>query len=83
MDKPANGRFMPDPRVIAENRSNWPLDELKKVGDQWVAWNLEHSRMVAHHADPLKVLELVKAAGMDTAEIVMEWIPPEGEETII
>ncbi len=68
-----------DPNKYRENRSNFPLEELVPYGDQWVAWNSDATKILAHHEDMLQVTEMLKAMGMASAEVVLEWIPPGGE----
>lgn len=70
----------PDPVVYNANRSAVPLEELAKFGNQWTAWSRDGSRVVAHHEDALQVVEMVKASGLTMGDVVMEFIPPGGED---
>jgi hypothetical protein len=73
------GRIWTDRDAYVTNRSRYTPDELAPYGDQWVAWSSDGSRIVAHHEDLLRVAEQVKAAGYDSEDVLMEYIPPGGE----
>jgi hypothetical protein len=76
-----NGR--PDRGVYVENRSKFPLQELAKYGDQWVAWSLDGTTIVAHHEDLLEVGRILDKAGVNHQDVSFEWIPPGGEVDIL
>lgn len=69
----------PDNDVYNANRTAVPLEELAKIGNQWSAWSMDGSRIIAHHEDLYRLFELLKEQGLTTADVVMEFIPPEGE----
>ena len=79
MNNKASGRARHDRNVYLQNRCKHPLEELAKYGNQWVAWSADGSRIVAHHEDALEVTRMVDAAGIDSEDVVLEWIPPGGE----
>lgn len=59
-----------------ENRNNYPVEELMKYQDKWVAWTPDSSRIIAG-ADDINDLEpAVVAAGMEMSEVVFEYISP-------
>ena len=60
----------------SDNRHKFPLDKLAKYGGQWVAWSADGSRIVAHHEQFLTVLDMVKKAAIDPANVVLSSIPP-------
>jgi hypothetical protein len=78
--QPKNGK--PPWRVYVSNRSLAAQEEARKYPDQWIAWSADGTRIVAHHADPLEAIKLVKAAGLDTEDVVMAFEPPAGEEDV-
>lgn len=77
-EKPRQDGWPPDPVVYNANRSAVPLDELAKIGNQWSAWSMDGSRIIAHHEDLSQLFELLKEQGLTTADVVMEFIPPGG-----
>jgi hypothetical protein len=79
MPDQANGKPKHDRDVYVKNRSAFPLAELLKFGDQWLAWSADGTRIVAHHEDLLVVAERVKTAGIEPEDVTLEYIPPEGE----
>ncbi len=68
-----------DPDVYRRNRDSVPLDELVQYGDQWVAWCLDGTRVMAHHHDPNEMTNQLRIAGISSEDVVVEYIPPEGE----
>jgi hypothetical protein len=75
----ASGKVRVDRETYLANRERHSLAELSRYGDQWVAWSADGSRVLAHDADPLRVAEQVRAAGVDSEDVVLEYIPPGGE----
>ena len=79
MSKTTTNNGRPDRGVYVKNRSAFPLEELAKYGDQWVAWSLDGANILAHHEDLLAVGRLLDAAGVGHEDVSFEWIPPGGE----
>jgi hypothetical protein len=79
MTEKRNGKAARDPVVYRRNRDAHSLEELARYGDQWVAWSADGRDIVAHHADPNVVWDEVKAKGLSSEDVVVEWIPPGGE----
>jgi hypothetical protein len=79
MTKSSKVKPLPDHETYVKNRSRHSLDELARYGDQWVAWSADGTTVVAHHKDPLEVTAMVLAAGVDSEEVHLEWIPPDSE----
>ena len=71
---------VPGHDAYVKNRCGHSPDELALYADQWVAWSADGTAVVAHHADLVEVAAMVKAAGIDSEEVHLEWIPPDGEE---
>ena len=61
--------------VYVVNRAKWGVEELRPYAGQWLAWSLDGSRIVAHHADPNVVCDSVLAAGLTGEEVVLEGMP--------
>ncbi len=68
-----------DHDVYRENRSKYYPADLLPYAEEWVAWNLDASRIVAHHRDLLELGRIMDEAGIDPEEVNLEWIPPGGE----
>ncbi len=69
-----------DHDVYRENRYQFLPEDLLPYAEEWVAWSLDGSRIVAHHRDLLEVAKMLEASGIDWgAEVNFEWIPPGGE----
>lgn len=65
------------------NRGKFPLEKLAEHGGEWVAWNSDGTHIVAHHEQFLTLLEMVKAAGIDTANVVLSAILPRDEVQLL
>jgi hypothetical protein len=68
-----------DPYVYRDNRSKYVPADLLPYGEQWVAWSLDATRIIAHHRDLLEVGRMLDEAGIDSEDVNFEWIPPGGE----
>ncbi|HEY7156052.1 MAG TPA: hypothetical protein VH575_18960 [Gemmataceae bacterium] len=68
-----------DHDVYRENRSKFMPADLLPYAEEWVAWNLDASRIVAHHRDALELWRMLDEAGIDSESVNLEWIPPGGE----
>jgi hypothetical protein len=53
------------------NRDRFPREELAKYNGQYVAWNIDGTRIVAADADPLRVDAHLRALGLDPSEILV------------
>jgi hypothetical protein len=83
MNKNMSGKVPPDRRVYVENRKKWLPEDILPYAGQWVVWSADGSKIVAHHADLLKVARIVEEAGLDREEVVFDLIPPGGEVTTL
>jgi hypothetical protein len=83
MSELTNPKVRLDPNLYTRNRNRIPLKELARYGDQWVAWSLDGTRVVAHHEDPLALCRHLNDLGFACDDVVLEWIPPDGEVDIL
>jgi hypothetical protein len=68
-------KYMEMRRRFLANRSVISADELAKYAGQWVAWSPDGSRVAASSTDPAQLDDLLRAAGEDSADCVIEGIP--------
>jgi hypothetical protein len=64
-------------RKYLANRAMFPVDELAKYAGQWIAWSPDGAQIVAHANDPRALDDLIRAAGADPEECLVEGIPAE------
>ena len=83
MSEKRNAEGKPPWKVFVSNRGREAQEEAREFPDQWIAWSADGTHIVAHHPDPLEVVKMVKAAGVDSEDVVMAYEPPEGERDTI
>ena len=64
-----------DMQEYLKNRRAFPEAELAKHRGEWVAWSPDGTRMVATSRDPDALDDLVRAAGEDPENCLVEGIP--------
>jgi hypothetical protein len=64
-----------DMQTYLKNRVAFPLDELAKHRGEWVAWSPDGTRLVATSRKPEALDDLVRAAGENPENCVIEGIP--------
>jgi hypothetical protein len=64
-----------DNDLYNKNRGKYGHDELRPYAGEWLAWSLDGSTILAHHADVMEVDRQLREAGIDTARVVMERMP--------
>lgn len=62
-------------RKYLKNRRNFPLDEVAKHAGGWIAWSPDGTRIVASAKNAEDLDDLVRAAGEDPFDCVIEGIP--------
>ena len=67
--------YMEQTGVFLANRAKFPLEELEKYVGRWIAWSPDGTRIVADAADPRDIDDLVRAAGEDPEDCLVEGIP--------
>lgn len=60
--------------AYVRNRPAFPLDELEKYRDHYVAWNPEVTTIIAAVAKPEEIDPAIVAAGYDPGLCVVEFI---------
>jgi hypothetical protein len=78
MPEQRDGVVVSDRDLYVKNRNRRTLEELLAYEDQWVAWSRDGSRMVAHDKDPVAVTQAVKGLGVDSEQVILEYIPMGG-----
>jgi hypothetical protein len=58
-----------------KNRVAFPLEELAKHRGEWVAWSPDGTRLVAASPNPETLDKLIRAAGEDPENCLIEGIP--------
>jgi hypothetical protein len=76
VEKGVNKFGLIDANAYREARDRHTADELRPYAGQWVAWNFEGTKIVAHHEDAQEVVRQVRAIGLNTDRVVMEHLPP-------
>jgi hypothetical protein len=66
-----------DMRQYLKNRSAAPVDLLVKHRGEWIAWSPDGTHVVASTKNPEILDELVRNAGENPEECVVEGIPEE------
>lgn len=61
-----------------KNRSRFPVERLAEHAGRWVAWSPDGMRIVASSRNPGELHDLVRQAGEDPAECIIEGIPLAG-----
>jgi hypothetical protein len=64
-------------RRYLENRASFPPDQLVNYAGQWIAWSPDGARIIAHSGDSRSLDDLIRAAGEDPEECLVEGIPDE------
>lgn len=75
MDEPCRTPTGQDPWEFERNRRRYTLEWLAPYQNQWVAWNWNATRILAHHADPVELVRLIAALGVGSDLSVTEFIP--------
>jgi hypothetical protein len=67
--------YLEKQRISLANRTKFPVDELAKYAGEWIAWSPDGAQIVAHAADPQALDDLIRSAGEDPEECLVEGIP--------
>ena len=76
MEKGLNKWGLIDADNYRVNRDRHTTDDLRPYAGQWVAWNFEGTKIVAHDEDVDVVVRQVREMGLGLSRVVMEHLPP-------
>ena len=66
-----------DMRLFLKNRQQFPPEELAKYVGKYVAWSPDGASILAADEDELRLDETIQAAGYDSAEVLIAFVPAE------
>jgi hypothetical protein len=64
-----------DMQQFIRNRNAFPLEELARYAGRYVAWSPDGTRILASDADELELDATLRAAGHDTSEVLVSFVP--------
>ncbi len=67
---------LPDLTQFLKNREHFPVEELRQYAGQYVAWNLDGTRIVASAIDESTLQAQLVELGIDPAEVVGSYVDP-------
>ena len=67
--------------MYANNRARFSLEELRKYADQWVAFSLDGSRVLASATTLTQLEDRLAAAGVDAQNVALERVEFEDSQT--
>jgi hypothetical protein len=70
-----NEAFCRQMALFLPNREAFPLEELDRYQDQYVAFNPEGTKIIAATAQLDTIFDLIRAAGYDPANCPIEFVP--------
>lgn len=62
-----------------KNRQQFPPEELARYAGKYVAWSPDVTHILASNGDELQLANAVRAAGHNSAEILIAFVPAEDE----
>jgi hypothetical protein len=65
--------------LFQKNRQQFPQEELAKYAGKFVAWSPDATRILAADEDELRLARAIQAAGYNSAEILIAFVPPADE----
>ena len=71
-----------DIQQFQRNRQQYPSDQLAKYQGQYVAWSPDGRSILAAADDELQLAKTIKAAGLNTAEVLIAFVP-ENDEVLL
>jgi hypothetical protein len=66
-----------DMQRFQKNRQQFAPEELARYAGKYVAWNPEGTHILASNEDELQLANSVRAAGYDTGEVLIAFVPAE------
>ena len=68
-----------DMQLFQKNRLQFPPEKLAHHAGKYVAWSPDGASILAADEDELQLARVVQAAGHDSAEIMIAFVPAEDE----
>jgi len=68
--------------MFQKNRQQFPAGELAKYAGKYVAWSHDGRRILASDEDELRLANVIREAGHNTAEILIAFVPA-GDEILL
>ena len=68
-----------DMQLFQKNRQLFPSKELAKYAGQYVAWSPDGTRILACNEDELRLATAVRAAGHNSGEVLIAYVPADDE----
>lgn len=62
-----------------KNRQQFPAEELWKYINKYVAWSPDGKKIIASDDDELRLHAAIRAAGFDSSEILVSFVPDPDE----
>jgi hypothetical protein len=75
----AQGSLTVDMQRFQKNRCQFPLEELARYAGKYVAWSPDGAHILASHEDELLLANAFLAAGHNSAEVLIAFVPTEDE----
>jgi hypothetical protein len=66
-------------QVFQKNRQAFSPKELARYVGQYVAWSPDGTRILACNEDELRLAEAIRAAGHNSADVLIAFVPAEDE----
>ena len=66
-------------KLFQQNGQKFPPKELARFAGKYLAWSPDGSKILASHEDELQLARVIQTAGLNTAEILIAFVPAEDE----
>ena len=64
-----------DGPAFNRNRNKAPPELDRELAGQHVAWEIDGTRVIAHHPDILELVKIIEQLGRTTGDVVFEFLP--------
>lgn len=71
-----------DMQLFIKNRQQFPPEELAKYAGKYVAWSPDGASILAADEDELRLDKTIQAAGYDSGEVLIAFVP-DGDEVCL
>ena len=69
-------------QLFLKNRQRFPAEELARYAGQYVAWSPDGTKILASDEDELQLVQAMRAAGHDSAETLIAYVPAQDESLL-